>query len=130
MTFGSAVAAALLAAALPAAAQAQEASRSAPPAEAAAIRQAAAAFGQCIAAGMQGLGAAPEADAAAVLGACSAERQRLEQAAEAMIATLPAEQQGPAREQLRSQLADADAQIADAIRRQREAAAAPGPSAE
>ena len=123
----SALTAVLIIAAVPAVAQ-QEASspaqpQAAAPPETAAILEAARAFGQCVSAGMQSVDAtaAPEAGAAGVLGACSSERARLEQAAEAMIATMPDEQQAAAREQLRSQLGDAETQIAVAIRRQREA---------
>jgi hypothetical protein len=126
----TALTAALIVAAFPAVAQQEDSSSAQPqpatPPEAAAIQQAAMAFGQCVSAGMQSVDAtaAPEAGAAGVLGACSSERERLEQAAEAMIATMPDEQQAAAREQLRSQLGDAETQIAAAIRRQREAPAA------
>jgi hypothetical protein len=50
---------------------------------------------------------------------------RVAQAAEALIATLPAEQQAAAREHARTGLAQADTQIADAIRQQRAEATAP-----
>lgn len=118
--------AALIAAAFPALAQQEDSSSGqsqlAAPPEAAAIQQAAMAFGQCVSAGVQGLDAtiAPEVGAAGVAAGCAGERDRLEQAAQAMIATLPEEQQPAAREQLRSQLARVETQIADGIRRDRE----------
>ena len=121
---------ALLVAAVPALAQDAEAP-AAPAGPQAAIQSAATAFGQCISAGLQGLDASvtPEAGAAAVLGGCAPQRDQLVQAAEAMIATLPAEQQAPANDQLRSRLGEAEARIADAIRQQRAApAAAPAPA--
>jgi len=115
--------AALLLAAVPALAQPQG---GAAPAGQAAIQQAAMAFGQCVQTGVQGLAATvtPQAGATAVLGGCSTQRQALVQAAEAMIATLPAEQQAAARQQMTSQLGGIETQIAAAITRMRAAPAA------
>lgn len=96
----------------------------------AAIQQTAQAFGQCISAGFQGLGeaVAPEAGAASILGGCATQRQQLEQAVEAMIATLPAEQQPEAREQLRASMAGTETEIASAIRDRQAEAASPAPA--
>jgi len=79
--------------------------------------------------GVQGMAATvtPEAGAAAVLGACATQRQALDSAVDALIATLPEEGKAPAREQYRAQMAGAETQVADAIRRQR-AAPAPAPA--
>jgi hypothetical protein len=102
-----------------------------PSAEQAAVGQTASAFGQCIQAGVQGLAATvtPQAGATSVLGGCASQRQQLEQSLEAMIATLPADQQPAAREQVRTQLAAAETQIAAAITQARAAAAAAAPAA-
>jgi len=112
--------AALLVAAVPAFAQ-----DGPPPA----LQQAAMAFGQCVQAGVQGLAATvtPEAGATSVLGGCSAQRDTLVSAVEAMIAAMPADQQGAAREQLRTRLAEAETQVANVIRQSR-AAPAPAPA--
>jgi hypothetical protein len=121
--------AALLLGAMPAVAQGQPAPP--PPVAAssqeAALRDAAAAFGQCVSSGIRGVAATvtPEAGTAGILAGCSAQRDQLAQAAEALIATLPAEQQAAAREHARTGLAQAETQIADAIRQQRAEATAP-----
>jgi len=126
----TALTAALIVAAFPAVAQHDDSSSAqlqpAAPPEAAAIQQAAMAFGQCVSAGVQALDAAvaPEPGAAGVAAGCASERDRLEQAAQTMIATLPEEQQPAAREQLRSQLAQVETRIAAGIRQRREAPAA------
>jgi hypothetical protein len=101
-------------------------------AEQAAVGQTAAAFGQCIQTAIQGLAAtvAPEAGATTVLGGCVTQRQQLEQALEALIATMPADQQAAAREQVRTQMAAAETQIAAAISRARAAPAAAAPAAQ
>ena len=131
-------AAALLLAAAPALAQPPAASSSQPPAAAsqpssaqsaaaAAIQPAAMAFGQCLQTGMQSVPATvtPEAGATAVLGGCGTQRSALVAAVEAMLATLPADQQAQGRAQLDSRLGAVPAQLADAIRQSRAAAAAP-----
>jgi hypothetical protein len=123
-----ALSALLLASALPAVAQPPAAAGTAPPAAGpeAAIQQAATAFGQCISTGMHAVPASvtPEAGAASVLGGCAAQRQQLTVAVNAMIATLPADQQAAAHAQFESQIGQADTQIAAAIRQQRAAPAA------
>jgi len=93
----------------------------------AAIQQTAVAFGQCLETGIQGVAATvtPEAGATSVLGGCASQRQQLEGAIAALIATLPADQQAAAREHARTQLAEAHAQVAAAITRLR---AAPAPA--
>jgi len=95
------------------------------PAQIAAIQTAAQAFGTCVSGGMQNVpaSATPEAGAAGVLGACATQRTALVQAAEAMIATMPADQQAAAHAQMTSQLGGVEAQVADGIRQQRAAAA-------
>jgi hypothetical protein len=96
------------------------------PAAIAAIQTAAQAFGTCVSGGMQNVpaSATPEAGAAGVLGGCAAQRQALVQAAEAMIATMPADQQAAAHVQMTSQLGGIETRVADGIRQQRAAAAA------
>ncbi len=111
----------------PAAAPAQPAPQ---PAEQAAVGQAAAAFGQCVQAGIQGLAATvtPQVGATTVLGGCASQRQQLERAVEALIATMPADRQAVAREQVRTQLAAAETQVAAAITQARAAAPAAAPA--
>ena len=108
------------------AALAQPAPSAAPTGPQAAVQQAAMAFGQCVNAGMQVLPASvtPEAGATTVLGGCATQRQSLQRAAEALIATLPEEQKAMANEQLRTQLGAAETHVAAAIRQQRAAATA------
>ena len=136
MTFKLALSAILFAAAAPALAQPPAAGAAAQPAQPspaaiAAIQSAAQAFGTCVQGGMQSVPATatPEAGAAGVLGGCASQRQTLVQAAEAMIATLPADQQTAAHAQMESQLGAIPTQLADGIRQQRAAAAAPAASA-
>lgn len=120
--------AALLLAAAPALAQNPPAAQSGPPPEAmAAIQTAAAAFGQCVQAGAMAVPATvtPEAGATNVLAGCSTQKQTLEQAVHALLATLPAEQRTAGEAQLTSQLAAVPGQVADGIRQARGAAAAP-----
>ena len=95
-----------------------------------AIQQAAMSFGQCVSTGVQGVPATvtPEAGATTVLGACATQRQQLVQAAEAFIATMPADQQAGARTQLTTQLGQAETQIASAIRNMRSAPPAAAPA--
>ena len=130
MILRSCLAAALLGSATVALAK-TNAPASAPPAPApqmtpqqSAVQQTAMALGQCVMAGVQGVPATvtPEAGAVAVLAGCGTQRQQLEQAVEAMIATMPEEQKAGAREQFRTQRAGAETQIAAAIGRQRAAA--------
>ncbi len=106
--------------------QAPAAQPAPPPAEQAAVGQAAAAFGECVQAGIQGLAATvtPQAGATTVLGGCASQRQQLERAVEALIATMPADRQAAAREQVRTQLAAAETQVAAAIPPARAAAPA------
>jgi uncharacterized protein YukE len=119
----------LLLAAAPVAAQAPAAPPAPPPMDPhqAEIQRTAMAFGQCISAGLQNLSATitPEAGATAVLNGCSTQRAALTQSVNAMIATLPADQQGAAHTQFESQIGQAPTQIADAIRRHRAESAAP-----
>ena len=93
----------------------------------AAIQQTAMAFSQCLQTGIQSVAATvtPEAGATSVLGGCASQRQQLEGAINALIATLPADQQAGAREHARTQLAAAQAQVAAEITRLR---AAPAPA--
>jgi hypothetical protein len=95
---------------------------------AAEVQTAAIAFGQCVQAGAQALAATvtPEAGAATVMGGCATQKQALERAAETLIASeaVPADRKAAAREQLRTQLAAAQGQIADGIRQMRAAGAA------
>lgn len=92
-----------------------------------AIQQAAMAFGQCVQAGVRGVGAdvTPEAGATAVLSGCATQKTALETAAQSFIATMPEAERAGAQEHLRTGLAQAETQIAGAIRAQRTAAAAP-----
>ena len=98
-----------------------------------AIQQAAMAFGQCVQAGVRGVSAdvTPEAGATAVMTGCATQKQALESAAQSYIATMPEAERAGAQEHLRSGLADAQTQIAGAIRQMRTAAtpAAPAPAA-
>jgi hypothetical protein len=128
MSLKFALAAVLFAAALPAVAQPPAASPpSAAPNPGAAIQPAAMAFGQCLQTGMQSVPATltPEAGANAVIGGCSTQRAALVNAVEAMLATLPADQQAQGRAQLQSRLGEVPTQLAEGIRQQRAAAAAP-----
>ena len=94
-----------------------------------AIQTAAAAFGQCVQAGTAAVPAAvtPEAGATTVLAGCSAQKQAIEQAVRALLATLPAEQRAAGEAQLAAQIAGVPGQIADGIRQSR-AAPAPAPA--
>jgi hypothetical protein len=124
-------AAALLLAASPIAAQAPAAPPAPPPdPHQAAIQSAGEAFGQCIGAGMQHVSASvtPEAGAAAVLNGCATQRGALVNAVNAAIDTLPADKRADAHTQLESKLGEIPAQLADAIRQQRAAPAAPPPA--
>lgn len=111
-------------------AQSQAATAAEQPAGAQAIQQAAMSFGQCVSTGIQGVPATvtPEAGATNVLGACATQRQQLVQAAEAMIATMPAAEQEAARNTMNTQLADAETQIANAIRQMRSSPPAAAPA--
>ena len=97
-----------------------------PPPEAIAdVQQAGAAFGQCLQTGVMGVSASvtPEAGATSVLAGCATQRQALEQAANALIATLPAEQRTMAQEQMRTQLGAVQGQLVAGIQQMRGAAA-------
>ena len=130
--------AALCLTALPAAALAQPApAPAAPPAPAgpppeaiSAVQQAGMAFGQCVQTGVQAVPATvtPEAGATSVLGGCAPQRQTLEQAVNALLATLPPEQRAAGQERLRTELGGIDAQVAGAIRARR-TPAPPAPAA-
>ena len=120
--------AALLLAAAPALAQTPPVAQSGPPPEAmSAIQTAAGAFGQCVQAGAAAVSATvtPEAGATNVLAGCSTQKQTLEQAVHALLATLPAEQRTAGEAQLNAQLAAVPGQIADGIRQARSPATAP-----
>lgn len=118
----SALAALLLCSAAPVIAQAQGPT----PEQQAAIARTAEAFGQCVGAGVERVDATvtPEAGAAAVLSGCDAQRTQLLQAVQALIAAMPADEQARANEQVRTHMAASEAEIAEAIRRKRAAAAA------
>lgn len=100
-----------------------------PPAAMNAIQEAGTAFGQCIQTGVQAVPATatPEAGAASVVGGCAPQRQRLEQAVQALLATIPAEQRAAGQERLRTELGAVEGQVAAAIRQGR-AAATPAPA--
>jgi hypothetical protein len=104
----------------------------APPSpEVAAIQQAGMAFGQCIQTAVPTVpaSATPEAGATRVVAGCASQRQALETAAQALIATLPEAQRAGAQEQLRSQLGAVEGQVAAGIRQMRGTAApAPAPA--
>ena len=96
-----------------------------------AIQQAAMAFGQCIQTGVGSVPATvtPEAGATSVVAGCATQRQALEAAAQALIATMPEAQRAGAQEQLRSQLGAVEGQVAAGIRSMRGTAApAPAPA--
>jgi hypothetical protein len=99
------------------------------PAAMAAIQQTGTAFGQCVQTGVQAVPATetPEAGAAGVLGGCAPQRQALERAVEALLATLPEDRRTAGRERLRTELAGVEGQIVAAIRAQR-APATPAPA--
>jgi hypothetical protein len=129
MILKSCLAAAMLCGATAALAQ-TEAPASTPPAptppmtpQQTAVQTTAMAFGQCVMTGVQGVPATvtPEAGAVTVLAGCGTQRQQLEQAVEAMIATMPEDQKAGAREHFRTQMASAETQVAQAIGRQRAA---------
>jgi hypothetical protein len=98
-----------------------------PPEAMAAVQQAGMAFGTCVqtAAGSVPATVTPEAGAASALASCATQRQTLEQAAHALIATLPEAQRAMAEEQMRSQLAALPGQIAVGIAGARGAATPP-----
>jgi pyruvate dehydrogenase E2 component (dihydrolipoamide acetyltransferase) len=98
-----------------------------PPEALAPIQQAGMAFGQCVQAGVQAVPATvtPEAGATSVLGGCAPQRQALEQAVNALLATLPAEQRAAGQERLRSELGGIQGQVAAAIQARRTPAPAP-----
>jgi hypothetical protein len=100
-----------------------------PPAAMNAIQEAGTAFGQCIQTGVQAVPATvtPEAGAASVVGGCAPQRQRLEQAVQALLATIPAEQRAAGQERLRTELGAVEGQVAAAIRQGR-AASTPAPA--
>lgn len=96
-----------------------------PPEAIAAIQTAAAAFGQCVQTGTAAVPATvtPEAGATTVLAGCATQKQAIEQAVRALLATLPAEQRTAGEAQLNAQIAAVPGQIADGIRQARAAAA-------
>ena len=97
-----------------------------------AFMQAAQAFGECVegASSRLPLTVTPEAAAAQALAACAAQKTAVETQFEAWVVsdTFPAEGRDIARTQFRSQFAQAEGQIANAIRQQRAAAATPAPA--
>jgi hypothetical protein len=121
----------------PAATPAQPAQPPQPsPAQIQAIQTAAQAMQACMMTGIQNVPAstAPDAGAAAVLAGCETQRQGIAHAVDAIIASLPADQQVAARaeatSQMQSQLAQAQTQIAAAITQQRTAGATPAAAAQ
>lgn len=108
-------------------APAAEAPAGPPPAQMAAVQQAGMAFGQCVQTGVSAVPATvtPEAGATTVLAGCSTQRAALEQAAQALLATVPEANRAAAQTQIRAQLDAIPAQVADGIRQTRAAAAAP-----
>jgi hypothetical protein len=127
----SAILAAIACAALTTVAQAQTTPQTAPPAgpppeAVAAVERTATAFSQCVQSGIEALPAnvTAEAGATSIVNGCAAQRRQLEQAALALIATIPEAQQAAGREQLRSQMGGIEPQVAEGIRRMRAAAAA------
>lgn len=96
-----------------------------PPEQVAAVQTASSAFGTCIQTGVMGVAATvtPEAGATSVLAGCATQRQAVETAVQALIATLPEAQRSMAQEQLRTQLAGLPAQIAGGIQQMRGAGA-------
>jgi hypothetical protein len=99
------------------------------PAAMAAIQQTGTAFGQCVQTGVQAVPATvtPEAGAANVLGGCAPQRQALEQAVNALLATLPEDRRAAGQERLRTELGGVEAQVVTAIRARR-APATPAPA--
>ena len=97
-----------------------------PPEAVAAVQAAASTFGQCIQTGVMGVPATvtPEAGATTVIAGCTTQRQSVEQAVQALIATLPEAQRPMALEQMRTQLASLPAQVAAGIQQMRGASAA------
>jgi len=91
-----------------------------------AVQQTAMAFVQCVQTGAQSVAATvtPEAGAATVIAGCATQKQQLETAAQSYIATIPQDERARAQENLRTHLGGVEAQVADAIRQQRAAAAA------
>jgi hypothetical protein len=91
------------------------------------LQRAAMAFGQCVSAGIHNVSASttPEAGAAAVLGGCTAQRAALAQSVDAMIAAAPEDKRAAGHAQFESQMGQAQAQIADAIRQSRATPPAP-----
>ena len=87
------------------------------------------AFGQCVQTGVQAVPATvtPEAGAASVLGGCAPQRQALEQAVNAVLATLPEDQRAAGQERLRVELGAVEGQIVAAIQARR-APAPPAPA--
>lgn len=117
-------AAALLVLAAPVLAQPDEPSRSVPAQE---ISEAAESFGTCIAGGLEKVqpDVSPESGAAMVLAGCAAQRQQIERLVGATIdgSDMPDGRKAAAREQLRTQLDQVQAQVAQSIRAGRAAAA-------
>jgi hypothetical protein len=97
-----------------------------------AIQAAGEAFGTCIGAGIGGLpdSATPDAGATSVLAACARQRDALVAAIESFISggAMPAEQKQAALTQVRAQFAQAQTEIANAIRQSRAAPAEVNPS--
>ena len=125
LKFGLSAAALLLAS--PALAQPPQGGPTPPPE----FMQAAQGFGQCVGTAMGGLAATvtPEAGATQVLAGCATQKTALETAFETWVSgpSFPAEGREIARQQFRTQLGSAEADIANAIR-QRRGSAAPAPA--
>ena len=123
-------AAALFLAAAPIAAQPPAAAPQPTDPHEVAIQQAGEGFGQCIETGMHNVSATatPEAGAATVMGGCATQRDALVKAVNAAIETLPAEKRAAAHTQFDTQIGQVQGQLAEAIRQQRAAPAAPAPA--
>ncbi len=94
-----------------------------------AFMQTAEAFGQCVEGAIEQVpaSATPEAGAAQALAGCATQKAAMETQFEAWVASdsFPAAGRDMARQQFRTQVGGAEAQIANAIRQQRAAPAAP-----
>lgn len=108
-------------------AQATTPAAPAAPAGAAEIQTTAQAFSACIGPKVAAVPATmtPEQGADSVLAACKTEQDGLRGAVEAMLATLPADQQAMGRQQLDMGMAQARTGIAEGIRQKRAAPATP-----
>ena len=95
-----------------------------------ALQTSAMAFAQCVIGGIPSVPASlsPDAGAAQVIANCATLRQQLDLAVEAYVATQPEAERAAAREQYRSQMAEAQPQIAARISQLRAAPATAAPA--